>query len=331
MSPTEPGTIAEPHGEISQAIVDQASEWLVKLWSGVATAADHDACLRWRDAHADHERAWQRLEGAVEKFHSVPRDISKVALEKHLKAPSRRRVLKTFGALLAGSTAIYAGRRTEVWQRYAADFHTAIGETRAVLLADSSRIVLNTATAIDVRFDARERRVELRAGEILVETAHDAAERARPFIVTTPVGNIRALGTRFTVRQTDEGLSKVAVFEGAVAVEHGESGTAVTRIEAGRQAILSRRGATDVAATDESASAWTSGSLIVERMRLDAFLQELNRYRAGVVRCDPSVAHLVLTGVYSLDDTDRILRSLAKALPVTVDYRTRYWVVVTAR
>jgi len=38
------------------------------------------------------------------------------------------------------------------------------------------------------------------------------------------------------------------------------------------------------------------------------------------------VADLTVSGVFSLQDTDRALQSLASSLPVTLRYRTTFWV-----
>jgi len=65
-------------------------------------------------------------------------------------------------------------------------------------------------------------------------------------------------------------------------------------------------------------------------MRLEDFTAELARYRSGVVRCDPAVADLRVSGVFSLRDTDRALENLTRGLPVDVVYRTRYWVTLRA-
>ena len=43
--------------------------------------------------------------------------------------------------------------------------------------------MLNTATAVDIRFDDRQRRIILRNGEIMVTTARDTQDR--PFVVAT--------------------------------------------------------------------------------------------------------------------------------------------------
>lgn len=330
LPPIEPQS-SDGTGPIDSTIVDQASVWLVRLWSGLATEDDYRACQAWRGAHADHERTWQRLLTFEQKFDVVPRSVAREALAKPSASPSRRATLKAIGALLVGGTAAYSVRQTTTWQRYAADYQTSIGEMREIMLADSSHATLNTASAMDVHFDTRERRVALRTGEVLIATAHDPATPARPFLVTTTHGTVRALGTRFIVRQTAEALSHVSVFEGAVTIQPLSQSAPALRIEAGQQASFSGTATQAVASVEESASAWANGSLLVERMRLDDFLRELNRYRPGILRCDPAAAHHVLTGVYPLADTDRILASLEKALPVKIVYRSRYWVTVTTR
>ena len=63
-------------------------------------------------------------------------------------------------------------------------------------------------------------------------------------------------------------------------------------------------------------------------MPLADLVAELARYRRGVLRCDPAVAHLRASGLYSLRDTDRALDSLARALPVRVRRLSPWWVTV---
>jgi transmembrane sensor len=63
-------------------------------------------------------------------------------------------------------------------------------------------------------------------------------------------------------------------------------------------------------------------------VRLDAFVAELGRYRHGLLRCDPAVAGLRLTGAFQLADTEAVLHNLAQLLPVQLLYRTRYWVTL---
>jgi transmembrane sensor len=65
-------------------------------------------------------------------------------------------------------------------------------------------------------------------------------------------------------------------------------------------------------------------------MPLGEWVAELGRYRRGVLRCDPAVAGLRVSGAFPLDDTDRALQLLADTFPVRHVWRTRYWVSVEA-
>lgn len=65
-------------------------------------------------------------------------------------------------------------------------------------------------------------------------------------------------------------------------------------------------------------------------MRLADLLDELSRYRSGRIVCDPQIADWRVSGVFHVRDTDRALRFLTQVQPVTVRYRTRYWVIVEA-
>src|SRR5690606_7134707 len=98
-----------------------------------------------------------------------------------------------------------------------ADEATGIGERRVVALADGSSITLDSATSVDVKYAANERRIVLRDGQIFVTVAPDTA---RPFIVEARQGTVRALGTAFNVRAYDGG-ARVAVTEHAVRVAYG--------------------------------------------------------------------------------------------------------------
>ncbi|MCY1308012.1 hypothetical protein D9M70_579870 [compost metagenome] len=42
--------------------------------------------------------------------------------------------------------------------------------------------------------------------------------------------------------------------------------------------------------------------------------------------CADDIADLRLSGVFRLEDTDKLLQLLPQTLPVKVSYRTRWWV-----
>lgn len=57
-------------------------------------------------------------------------------------------------------------------------------------------------------------------------------------------------------------------------------------------------------------------------------IEDLARYRPGVLQCDLASARLRVSGTFRLDSTDAVLANLQATLPIQVKYFTRYWVSV---
>jgi transmembrane sensor len=329
---------------LDPAVVRAAAQWLVRLHSGNAGAADFAACARWRAAHPAHEAAWQKAERLARQFGAVPPALGVPVLTRPTMRPathaSRRAVLRTLAALGVAAPAAWLGWRHAPWQGWTAGYATATGERREAVLADGSRLTLNTATALDVAWSDAQRLVRLHRGEVYVRTAPDTPGAHRPFIVETPQGRLRALGTRFVVRIEDDGgaaRTRLTVLEHRVeATPRG--GGAPLIVDAGQHTVLGAAGAAPPAsnallplAAPDGAPGWLHGVLYADGMRLADFLAELARYRPGVVRCAPEVAGLRISGAFQLADTDYVLALLRETLPVQVLLRTRWWVTVAPR
>lgn len=325
MPATPSSAAALPFGERA---ADEASEWLTVLMSGDATDEDRRRWQQWRRSHTDNERAWQHIENFAARLKGLNPTAAYAVLTPagHTRAPPRRKAMRAlFWLGAAGVTGVLASR-TQAWQQSVADFRTGTGEQRSVLLDDGTRITLDTASAIDVRFDAQRRRVRLVAGEVMIVTGH-AQPGSPPFVVDTAEGRIRALGTRFSVRQ-DQGRTRVAVLESAVEITPLAASAPPLLLRAGERTSFSARDIGAPVPVNEQTSAWSLGQVIADDMRLDDFIDELGRYRPGILRCDPAVAGLRFSGVFPLGDTDRILAMLPSVLPVQVRLRTRYWATV---
>lgn len=303
----------------------QAAQWLVLMHSGEMTEADHQACERWRASHADHELAWQRAALVSKKFGLVPSKVG-VPVLRNAAAMNRRSAIKTLTLLISAGPVAWTAYRVAPWQEWAANEHTATGEQREITLADGTRLLMNTATAVDIAFDDNTRRIYLRSGEIMVTTAKDSAAMPRPFIVESKQGSMRALGTRFIVTQNSD-TSRVAVTEGAIEVtpRNNESGAFI--VGAGEQANFNSEAGV-LQTIDPHADAWTTGVLYAEKMQLSEFIAEVARYRLGILRCDPAVADLRVSGAFQLRDTDAVIKALVASLPIRATLVTRYWVTI---
>ncbi|MBV6825933.1 FecR domain-containing protein [Pseudomonas sp. PD9R] len=313
---------------INPQILGEAADWLVQLHSGAATPSDRQAIEQWRRRSAEHAQAWQRAEALLGDFRSVPANLAIKTLQRASRKDglSRRQTITRLGLFLMAGPLGIASQHLP-WQQWTADQRTAVGEQKNLKLPDGSQLLLNTDSAVDIAFNLRERRVMLLNGEVLISTATDPG--ARPFIVETPQGIARALGTRFCVR-TEGSRSQVSVLEGQVVVTPQVLQQSTTLNAGERQSFkLSRF---DVAESfDVAAVSWDKGMLLANNMRLDALLGELSRYRPGVLRCHPDVAALRVSGAFSLRDTDASLRLLSDTLPLNISRLTRYWLSVEPR
>ncbi|MDO8039324.1 FecR domain-containing protein [Janthinobacterium sp. SUN137] len=312
---------------VAPAVARRAVQWWLALQGGDATAAQLQAWQRWRAEEAEHERAWQRIEAVSGQLAGIPPPLASAALAAPAGAQRRRAVRLLTALVVAGGSAAML-RQTPAWQSWNADASTATGERRTVRLPDGGTLVLNTDSAIQLRYDASERAVQLLRGEVLLQTAPDA--QRRPFRVYTADGTARALGTRFIVRQHD-GFVQVGVLEGAVELRPAAADGQPRVLRAGEEGSFTRDGVGAAHALDAGAGAWADGMLVAAHMRLDDFLLELSRYRRGHLGCDPALAHMLVSGAYPLADTDRVLLALVEALPVELHYLTRYWVTLRPR
>ena len=319
--------MSNPVPNISEQVALQAAEWFLLLQSGQASARERLHWQRWCAAHPAHEAAWERAQRVGQKFAQLPPGLALAALQR--SGRPRRAAVRALAVLLLAAPAGWMAWRQAGREGLWADYRTATGERREVLLADGSRIQLDTASAVDVSFSGELRLVRLLHGAIHVQTAADPQPQLRPFVVATAQGRLRALGTRFIVRE-DGGTTHVAVFEGAVEMRPSGAPGQARVLQAGQQASMRADAAGAAEAAAPHADGWTRGVLQVRNMRLRDFAAELARYRPGIVHCDPAVAELRISGAFQLRDTTPVLDSLPQALPVAVRYRTRYWVSLVA-
>lgn len=305
------------------AAISVAARWYARLHSGVATDVDRAAWNTWLNADPAHRQAWQRMTAVGEQMASVPGALASPALRGADR--SRRQVLRSVVMLASAGSLGWLGWRSETTQNLFADLRTAVGERREFRLADGSSLLLNTDTSVNLRFDGRQRVLELLRGEILVTTAVDRSQR--PFKVVTAHGEVLALGTRFIVQSQNQG-AEVAVLEKAVEVSaHGTDRK--VRLEAGQRLNFNALELGPVGRTDASTGAWQQSSIIAIDRPLAELLADLSRYRTGVLRCDPRIADLKVSGAFPIDNTDRALAALESGFSLRVSRYSRYWVTVS--
>ncbi|MCO7631037.1 FecR domain-containing protein [Pseudomonas guariconensis] len=310
---------------LERKVLETAATWYVQLNAAPPGQADHAGWQAWLEQDERHARAWARVEKLQRQLGTLPEEIALPALAG-VRA-RRRAVAKVLGLLLATGATSWGLQVIEPLSSRLAQYRTHKGERRHVHLADGGRLEINTNSALDVLYGATLREVRLHHGEVLIQTAADTAQR--PFIVHTPQGSIRALGTRFSVRSEGQ-RCLVQVTAHAVELRPAQSPSRLLRLDAGQQAWFDDHRLDVPSPLPDDSDAWVRGMLMVVDWRLRDLVVELGRYRPGLLACSDAVADLRVSGAFRLDDSDRILENLATSLPIRVRYLTRYWVRIEA-
>lgn len=294
------------------SIARRADEWMTRLTSGTATSEDFAAAREWCAQSDEHRAAFQRARNFWQEF-ILPKQAE---LPREQPAPRRWLAAAATVLFVVGvSTAAYT-------QHWMADFRTAAGERRTVTLADGSKVVLDSASAIDVRYSDNTRSIHLLSGQALF---HVAPNPQRPFVVHDHGVTATAVGTVYSVKDSDD-APRVSVLEGKVAVATEMAGPLT--ITAGQRAN-SRHGIITVSEIGvDNEFAWEHGSLAVQKMPLPEVLGELERHQTGIIVAGSGLEDLEVSGIFSLDNPDETLATLSSVFPIEVMTLTRYVKVV---
>lgn len=317
----------------------EALDWFVRC--GDAPTAQLQA---WLDADPAHRQAYTRWADDWAQLDTLPaagiaalkQDLAKA--KRHAaragasSRPAWRTALSRWASQAAlASAVVAAGAAYLAWAQwhtppalYAETFVTGRGEQRDVTLPDGSLLRLDTATRVDVTLYEKRRVVSIPDGQAVFQVQGDAQ---RPFDVLAGPLKITVLGTRFSVRHTqnmpgDDGV-RVAVDEGRVHVARASGWrawfSASETLTPGQQ--LRADAAGDMAAVTAVAPAgiapWRDGMVSFDDTPLSQALAEFERYGATGLRLrDPAVGALRLTGTFDPRNLTNFKRSLPKVLPV---------------
>ncbi|HVY13789.1 MAG TPA: FecR domain-containing protein, partial [Rhodopila sp.] len=176
-------------------------------------------------------------------------------------------------------------------------------------LDDGTRLTLDTASAVDVRYSQTERVVRLRAGRVFFTIAADA----RPFEVVAGPVVIRDIGTAFSVDRDGDDV-RVAVRQGEVALAPDGQGAPPRSLRAGEAGGYRDGRLTAPARIDpQIAFAWLDHHLFFQQRPLWEVVDELRRYYRGwIIIATPALRDLKVSGGYNLDDPVAAVRDLAR-------------------
>lgn len=184
------------------------------------------------------------------------------------------------------------GKTTEVLYN---TLTTAKGETYTTVLADGSKVWLNSASSIrfPVAFTGNERRVEI-TGEAYFEVAQDHRKK---FIVSSHGVNTEVLGTHFNINAyANEEAVKVTLLEGSVLVSNQSDSKA---IKPGQQAsaIANSPFTVNHSPDLEEVMAWKDGRFYFENSSVESIMKQVERWYDVEVVYKDQIPHLFVAKI----------------------------------
>ena len=322
--------------EATTSILEQASYWWELLHSDSVSNSDHREFGEWVARSPERVEAYLQTARLVKAIKSPrliwPSTAAEVLIREAKASPdtvlpfSTTQVSASVGrsearhvqgrlawaaaaVLLMGvGLALFVLRTPQV-------FRTALGEQRSVLLADGSRVTLNTTSTIEVSLQKGRREVHLVRGEALFDVAHDAA---RPFVVRAGNALLKDVGTQFNVDVRSNGTT-VTVVEGQVAVDsaspresagaptaHGAPGALEALVLGANDRVVitpAGLGVLQHGVNVAPAVAWTQRQLMFEHRPLSEVAEEFNRYNKDRIDIDSAeLKRQEVTGVFEAKD-----------------------------
>jgi transmembrane sensor len=318
---------------LTASIAEEAAHWWIVFHGDDASPADHREFAEWVARSPERVEAYIRAgqlehtlkkgdiqwpatpaEVLVREAKALPRDEFEIRRERTALVPEHSRSWLTPPRLACGCVAACLVVAGSVWFGLTRplELQTKLGEQRSVVLADGSRVTLNTATKLEISLQKQIRIARLLQGEALFDVTHDAS---RPFEVVTDSATLRDVGTQFDVDQRSD-RTTITVIEGRVGVisSAGLTGTSPTLLSAADRLVIGAAGISELEhdVNIKAATAWTQHRLIFERRPLGEVAAEFNRYNRDQIQIDSAdLRDQAITGVFQSNEADSFVSFLA--------------------
>lgn len=329
---------------VTRELAAEAAVWIARLHSPHRSKHLERECLAWQARSEAHRLAFERctdlwmdlggvdraaVERAAAKFRQAQQKVGQGTNPVPNPAPRSRgwNPQRPWIVALIASTVLAVTGVLVAHSWLDADVYgTNLGEQRVVVLADGTRMSLNTSTRVRVDFEPSRRSVSVEGGEALFEVAKDVS---RPFVVHAAGTKVTATGTAFLVRLLSSGAAAgldVTLVEGQVVVQGGDK-SAATLAQPVVMAVGDRlrvRGnpkgdgqLLPVAAPQidrppmDQVLAWKRGEAIFDNVSLRDALAEMNRYSGVPLVIDTGLAELRISGQYRTGNNAGFARAVA--------------------
>lgn len=319
--------------ESSNDIMDNACDWIAKIDRGLSEK-ETKQFQQWLFMSPQHMETmmevaqfWDKLEELNRLAQVVPENL--VVKDKASKWP-----VALAASVLLMCSMLFFQLGEESAPKYVAvekSYSTQVGEKNTIHLPDSSVLVLNTNSLVDIRYTQEARIIELQQGELHVEVAHD---KQRPLSVVAGGKVIQAVGTAFNVEYHQKTVELI-VTDGKVLVatlDRDKKADTITRLPSQSLAVSKGQKVdlqTEVTVQEQqvevveaaeitSELSWQKGKLIFRGDKLADAMAEIERYTEYKILLDDDAAlrDIKIAGMFKTGDVENLLSVLESSFNV---------------
>jgi len=315
---------------LPENLFEEASTWFIRLRAENVSAKELADFNRWLAVNPQHAQAWQEVQDlfmALETPAKTLRQRVDQAPVVRITAPRHRRFIPVRAvAALLFCTVLTFFLHPVILQNLQSDYHTVTGEQRQIDLADGSRLLLNTDSAVTVDVEGSVRRVQLLRGEAYFEVAHPPQ---RPFWAVADETRARVTGTEFSVSRNEDSVT-ITVAEGRVETSTQTHPDQITPLTPGESARYQGQQLVSVQTTDvQRTLAWRQGQMVFVQATLAEVVEQINRYRPGrLIITDQQLKNRPITAVFSVHRLDDAVKALEQTFGIRSRRLTDYLVLL---
>lgn len=345
-------------------IIREACDWLARIDSAELSISETEELNIWISQSENHKSELARLANIWDSIEAAEltdtlleadaeQENTQLEIAKRSRSGAFKFIISAAACLLVClSVGLFTHfHNLSQFKSTNGKYTTDIGGQQTVILADGSQIKLNTNTLIEVNYYDGKRNIHLYKGEAHFDVAHDPD---KPFTVKARKGDVRALGTVFSVRVKNDRVN-VIVEEGKVRIranegldyfendlsqiteekseeEKSEEKNVIVVASAGKNVVFGEQEIESIVQEEkeeiERKFSWQQGMLAFDDEPLSDVIEEVSRYTSNkIIIAEPSIRSLRVGGYYPIGKIQAIFDALELNLGLQikqVDERTFY-------
>ena len=310
---------------------EQACTWFIKLQGGNVTSQMQQDFNQWLASDSLNPKAWQEVQLLFASLEIPAKKIrANDGVTPVINIPKQSNRVKFISYAIAASILIFGSLRfnfqTTLIQNLESDYHTTTGAQQQIDLADGSRLLLNTDSAVTIDIASNVRQVSLLRGEVFFEVAHAPQ---RPFWVIAGEARARVTGTEFSVGRNKDNVT-ISVAKGRVETSLKNQENEITALVPGDSVHYQGTNLISFQPIDvDKTLAWRNGQMVFVQQSLNEVVEQINRYRPGllIIR-DEQLKKRAVTAVFSMDRLDEAIKALEQTLGIHTTRLTDYLILL---